>query len=143
MSNLFYLIKLVLLFPACLIYSRRPGLRRSSIRLLHKTGRTRRRRNSFACRVVKNWNRLPFAVASVTEQLKFKQLLESLYSIFALIWSFWALCPFPIRKYIHTYSPFVALSIFVTLSIFRRLIKLLSSSHPLLSTHFLLYLRTL
>ncbi len=54
--------------------SRRPGLRRSSIRLLHQTGRTRRRRNSFACRVVKNWNRLPFAVASVTEQRKFKQL---------------------------------------------------------------------
>ncbi len=58
-------------------FSRRPGLRRSSIRLLHQTGRTRRRRNSFACRVVKNWNRLPFAVASVTEQRKFKQLLDS------------------------------------------------------------------
>ncbi len=58
-------------------FSRRPGLRRSSIRLLHQTGRTRRRRSSFACRVVKNWNRLPFAVASVTEQRKFKQLLDS------------------------------------------------------------------
>ncbi len=58
-------------------YSRRPGLRRSSIRLLHQTGRTRRRRNSFACKVINNWNRLPFAVASVTEQRKFKQLLDS------------------------------------------------------------------
>ncbi len=58
-------------------FSRRPGLRRSSIRLLHQTGRTRRRWNSFACRVVNNWNRLPFAVASVTAQSKFKQLLDS------------------------------------------------------------------
>ncbi len=58
-------------------FSRRPGLRRLSIRLLHQTGRTHRRRNSFAYRVVKNWNRLPFAVASVTEQCKFKQLLDS------------------------------------------------------------------
>ncbi len=40
------------------------------------------------------------------------------------------------------YSPFVALSIFVTLSIFRRLIKLLSFSHPLLSIHLLRYLAT-
>ncbi len=51
--------------------------RRSSIRLLHQTGRTRRRRNSFACRIAYNWNRLPFAVASVTEQCKFKQQLDS------------------------------------------------------------------
>ncbi len=58
-------------------FSRRPGLRRSSIKLLHQTGRTRSRRNRFACRVVNNWNRLPFAVASVTEQRKFKQLLDS------------------------------------------------------------------
>ncbi len=58
-------------------FSRRPGLRRSSIKLPHQTGRTRRRRNSFACRVVNNWNRLSFAVASVTEQRKFKQLLDS------------------------------------------------------------------
>ncbi len=58
-------------------FSRRPGLWRSSIRLLHQTGRTGRRWNSFACRVVNNWNRLPFAVASVTEQRKFKQLLDS------------------------------------------------------------------
>ncbi len=55
-------------------FSRRPGLRRSSIRLLHQTGRTRRRRNSFVFRVVNNWNRLPLSVASVTEQRKFKKL---------------------------------------------------------------------
>ncbi len=58
-------------------FSRRPGLRRSLIRLLHQTGRTLRRRNSFACRVVNKWNRLPFSVASVTEQRTFKQLLDS------------------------------------------------------------------
>ncbi len=58
-------------------FSRRPGLRRSSIRLLHQTGRTRRRRNSFAYRVVNNWNRLPLSVTSVTEQHQFKQLLDS------------------------------------------------------------------
>ncbi len=55
--------------------SRRPGVRRSSIRLLHQTRRTRRRRNCLACRVVNNWNRLPFAVASVKEQHKFKKKL--------------------------------------------------------------------
>ncbi len=44
--------------------SRRPGLRRSSLRLLQKTGRTRRRRNSFACRGINYWNRLLLAVAS-------------------------------------------------------------------------------
>ncbi len=32
-------------------FSRRPGLRRSSLRLLQQTGRTRRRSSSFACRV--------------------------------------------------------------------------------------------
>ncbi len=32
----------------------------------------------------------------------------SLYSIFAPIWSFWALCPFPISKYIHTYNTCIA-----------------------------------
>ncbi len=80
-------------------YPRRPGLRRSSIRRLHQTGRTRRRRNSFVGMVVHNWNHLPFSVASVTEQRKFKQLLDSyfcayifsLFSVFAPIWSFWAL----------------------------------------------------
>ncbi len=41
------------------------------------------------------------------------------------------------------YTPFVILSIFVALSNFRRLIKLLSSSHPFLSTQLLRYLRTL
>ncbi len=54
--------------------SSRPGLRRSSIRLLHQTGRTRRRRNSFVFRVVNNWNRLSLSVASVTEQRKFKKI---------------------------------------------------------------------
>ncbi len=38
---------------------------------------------------------------------------------------------------------FVALSLFIALSNFRHLIKLLSSSHHLLSTHFLHFLRTL
>ncbi len=76
-------------------FSRRPGLRRSSRRLLQQTGRIRRRRNSFSCRVVNNWNRLPLSVASVTEQHKFKQLLDSyvysqmfLFIFFAPIWSF-------------------------------------------------------
>ncbi len=54
-------------------FSRRPGLKRSSLRLLQRTGRTRRRRNSFACRVVKYWNRLPLAGASVPGQLAFKR----------------------------------------------------------------------
>ncbi len=58
-------------------YSRRPGLRRSSLRLYHQTGRTRRRRNSFACRVVKNWNRLPLAAASVQDHLSFKRQLDT------------------------------------------------------------------
>ncbi len=35
-------------------FSKRPGLRESSIELVHQNGRTRRRRNSFACRVVSN-----------------------------------------------------------------------------------------
>ncbi len=52
--------------------SRGQGLRMSSIRFLHQTGRTRRRRDSFACRVVKYCNRLPLAVASVPEQRAFK-----------------------------------------------------------------------
>ncbi len=56
-------------------FSRRPGLRRSSIRLLHQTGRTHRRRNSFACRVVNCWNRLTLTVVSVPEQWAFKKLL--------------------------------------------------------------------
>ncbi len=37
-------------------FSRRPGLRMSSLRLLQQTERTRRRRKSFARGVVKNWN---------------------------------------------------------------------------------------
>ncbi len=70
---------------------------------------SRRRRNSFACSVVNNWNRLPFSVASVTEQRKYKQLLDSYvysYIFLFILFSpqyglFWALCPFPISKYIH------------------------------------------
>ncbi len=58
-------------------FSRRPGLRWSSLRLLQQTGRTRRRRNSFACRVVKYWNRLPLAVASVLDELAFKSQLDT------------------------------------------------------------------
>ncbi len=49
-------------------FSRMPGLRRSSIRLLHQIVRTRKRQISFACRVVHNWNRLP---------RKFEKLLNS------------------------------------------------------------------
>ncbi len=48
-------------------FSRRPGLKRSSLRILQQTGRARRRRNNFAYRVGKYWNRLPHAVASVPE----------------------------------------------------------------------------
>ncbi len=44
-------------------FSRRPGLKRSSLRLLQQTGRARRRRNCFACRAVKYWNRLTLGVA--------------------------------------------------------------------------------
>ncbi len=61
-------------------FSRIPRLRRSSLRLLQQTGRTRRRRNSFAFRVVKYWNRLPLAVASVQDHLPFKrQLVNTIY----------------------------------------------------------------
>ncbi len=55
--------------------SRRPRLRRSSLRLIHQPGRTRRGRNSFTCRVVKYWNRLPLAVALVPEQRTFKNYM--------------------------------------------------------------------
>ncbi len=58
-------------------FSRRPGLRRSSLRLRQQTGRTRRRRSSFAYRVVKYWNRLTFAVASVPGRLAFKSQLDT------------------------------------------------------------------
>ncbi len=58
-------------------FSRRPGLRTSSLRLLQQTERTRRRRNTFACRVVKYWNRLPLAVASVQDHLAFKRQLDN------------------------------------------------------------------
>ncbi len=48
-------------------YSRRPILRRSSLRLLNQT-----RRNSFACRAVKYWNRVPLAVPLVPFQRTIK-----------------------------------------------------------------------
>ncbi len=56
--------------------SRRPGIRRSSIRLLHQTGRTCRRRNNFACKVVNNGSRLPLTVGSVTGQREFKKTIR-------------------------------------------------------------------
>ncbi len=62
----------------------RPWLSRSSrlsSRLLHKTGRTRRR-NSFACSTGTVY---PYVLL--------------FYSIFAPMWTFWAICPFPISKY--------------------------------------------
>ncbi len=58
-------------------FSRSTGLRRPSLRLLQQTGGTRRRRSGFACKVVKYWNRLPFAVASVPDQLAFKRQLDT------------------------------------------------------------------
>ncbi len=58
-------------------FSRRPGLRRPSIRPIKQTGRTRRRRHSFAYRVVKYWNRLPLAEASVQDHVAFKRQLEN------------------------------------------------------------------
>ncbi len=54
-------------------FSRRPGLRRSILRLLQQ----RRRRNSFACRVVKYLNRVYLAVASVQYHLAFKRQLDN------------------------------------------------------------------
>ncbi len=56
-------------------FSRKPGLRRSSLRLLQQTGRTRRIRNSYACRVFKY--RLPLAVASLQDHLAFKRQLDT------------------------------------------------------------------
>ncbi len=50
-------------------FSRRPGLKRSSLRLRQQTGTTHRRRNSFACTVIKYRDRLPFVVASVPDPL--------------------------------------------------------------------------
>ncbi len=83
----------------------RAGQKIASFKLLHQTGRTRRRRNSFTCQVVKDWNRLPHAVASVPEQHALKKLLGAriivLFIIFGPIWSFWSICPFSIIKYIH------------------------------------------
>ncbi len=45
-------------------FSRRPGLRRSTLRLLQQTGRTRRRANIFAYGLDKYWNPLQCAVSS-------------------------------------------------------------------------------
>ncbi len=53
-------------------FSSRTGLRRSSIRLLHRTEGSRRRRNNFAWWVNIS-NRLPLSVASVTKQREFKK----------------------------------------------------------------------
>ncbi len=96
-------------------FSRRSGLRT----------RTRRRRNTFACKVVSYWNLLPLAVASVPEQLALKRQLgtfiyiikDFLFSngftcydillftlnfplmyVYAPIWSLWAICKFLIIK---------------------------------------------
>ncbi len=71
-------------------------------------GIQRRRRNS----VVKYWNRLPLAVASVQDHLAFKRQLDTYIYPQILILSlsshqyglFWALSPFPIIKYMHTYT---------------------------------------
>ncbi len=60
-------------------FSRRPGLRRSSLRLLQQTGSTRIRMNSFACRVVKYWKHLPLAVALVPDQLAFKRIRDACF----------------------------------------------------------------
>ncbi len=57
--------------------SRRPGIRMSSLRLFQQTGRTRRRRNSFAYIVIKYWNRSPLAVASEPEKLAIKNQLDA------------------------------------------------------------------
>ncbi len=65
-------------------FSRGPGLKRSPIRLILQTGRTRGIRNSFEYRVGMHRNRLPLAAASVPEQRAFINLLIILLSsIFA------------------------------------------------------------
>ncbi len=58
-------------------FSRRPGLRRLSVKLLQQTKRTHSRRKTFPCRVFKYWNRLPLAVASVQNPLVFKRQLDT------------------------------------------------------------------
>ncbi len=59
------------------MFSKRPGLRRSSPRLRQQTGRSRRRRKSFACRDVKYWSHLLLAATSELEQRVFKRQHES------------------------------------------------------------------
>ncbi len=82
-------------------FSRRPWLRKSSLKLFRQTGRTRRRRNSFACRVVYNWNRLPLtAQIQKNTRLIYLLLSFSFNSILTAIWSFRARCPSPISKYL-------------------------------------------
>ncbi len=84
-----------------LLAHRRLGLRRSSRRLLQHTGRTRRRRNSFASRVVKRRNNLPLAVSSVPEQRTFKTHFTHILT--RNICSFFR--PFPLIKNMHTNRP--------------------------------------
>ncbi len=72
-------------------FARRPGLRRSSIKLLHQAGRTRRRRNSFACmEPFATLSRIGNRAAQIQTTIRLICLLIdfSLYSIFAPIWSF-------------------------------------------------------
>ncbi len=97
-------------------FSRRPGRRMSWLRLLQQTQRTRRRRNSFACRVVKYWNRLLLAVASEPEQLAFKRQLDTyivplilLFILFSPQYGlFWVICPFPfLFLEMSMFTPFV------------------------------------
>ncbi len=104
-------------------FSGRPGLRRSSLRLLQQTGRARRRRNTFACRVVKYWNRLPLAEASVQDHLAFKRQLDNYIYPYILLLSlfspqhglFLGNLSFPDHK-IHTY---IQVIFFSYLKIFR------------------------
>ncbi len=106
-------------------FSRRPGLRRPTLRFLQQTGRTRRRRNSFACRVVKYWNRLPLAVVSVRisylskdNQILLFTLNFALKSIFVLIWSFFGqpILSRSLNTYIHTKPIITTINFFDNLS---------------------------
>ncbi len=99
--------------PQFFKFSRRPGLRRSSLRLLQLAGRIPRRRSSSAFTVVNNWNRLPLAAESVTEQRKLKKTILiylfikfSLYSIFAPIYGLFGhfIPSRSVNSYIHTFT---------------------------------------
>ncbi len=50
------------------------------LRLLLQTRKTRRRRNSFVCRVVKHWNCLPLAVSLAPDQRHLKIYLTHAYT---------------------------------------------------------------